>query len=105
MKLAVLMLCAAPLFAAARQMIDFDLDRRFYKGDAFAAAPECDDSAWRKLRVPHDWSIEGPFDARNPTGQGGGFLPAGVSWYRKHHSRQGSIGASSRYRIRWRDGE
>jgi hypothetical protein len=33
MKLAVLMLCAAPLFAAARQTIAFDLDWRFYKGD------------------------------------------------------------------------
>src|SRR5262249_12376280 len=34
--------------------------------------------------VPHDWSIEGPFDETHLTGQGGGFLPAGVGWYRKH---------------------
>jgi beta-galactosidase len=34
--------------------------------------------------VPHDWSIEGPFAAKNPTGGAGGFLPAGVGWYRKH---------------------
>ncbi len=36
------------------------------------------------LNVPHDWSIEGPFDEKNPTGGAGGFLPAGVGWYRKH---------------------
>ena len=42
------------------------------------------DSNWRKLDVPHDWSIEGPFDQKNPTGAAGGFLPAGVGWYRKH---------------------
>jgi beta-galactosidase len=36
--------------------------------------------------VPHDWSIEGPFAASNPTGGAGGFLPAGIGWYRKHFS-------------------
>ena len=41
------------------------------------------DSNWRKLDVPHDWSIEGSFDQKNPTGAAGGFLPAGVGWYRK----------------------
>ena len=34
--------------------------------------------------MPHDWSIEGPFAANNPTGGAGGFLPAGSGWYRKH---------------------
>jgi beta-galactosidase len=34
--------------------------------------------------APHDWSIEGPFDEKNPTGRDGGYLPAGVGWYRKH---------------------
>ena len=42
-----------------------------------------DDSAWRKVNVPHDYSIEGPFIT---TGGGGmGRLPsAGVVWYRKN---------------------
>src|SRR5947209_15766271 len=62
----------------------FDNDWRFLKGDAPGAErPEFDDSAWRKVDVPHDWSIEGPFDEKNPTGRGGGFLPSGVGWYRK----------------------
>ena len=63
----------------------FDADWRFLKADAPGAeAPGFDDSKWRPLSLPHDWSIEGPFDQNNPTGGAGGFLPAGVGWYRKH---------------------
>ena len=63
----------------------FDSDWRFLKSDAPGAEkPDFDDAGWRKLDVPHDWSIEGPFDKNNPTGGAGGFLPAGVGWYRKH---------------------
>ncbi len=36
------------------------------------------------MNVPHDWSIEGPFEEKNPAGGAGAFLPAGVGWYRKH---------------------
>jgi beta-galactosidase len=69
----------------ARATVSFDADWRFLKGDARdAEKPEFDDAAWRKLDVPHDWSIEGPFDKDNPTGRAGGFLPSGVGWYRKH---------------------
>src|SRR5215204_1697013 len=68
-----------------RATTPFDADWRFLKGGAENAQnADFDDSAWRRLNVPHDWSIEGPFDAQNPTGGGGGFLPSGVSWYRKH---------------------
>ncbi len=38
---------------------------------------------WRKLSVPHDWSIELPFDKESPTGTGGGALRGGLGWYRK----------------------
>jgi len=42
-----------------------------------------DDSAWRKLDVPHDWGIEGPF--RDELDSGSGKLPwKGIGWYRKH---------------------
>jgi len=33
--------------------------------------------------VPHDWSIEGEYDQDNPTGGRGGYLPAGIGWYRR----------------------
>jgi beta-galactosidase len=70
--------------AAPRVTIQFDDDWRFLKGDITSQAAGLDDSAWRTVRVPHDWSIEGPFDEKNPTGGAGAFLPAGVGWYRKH---------------------
>jgi beta-galactosidase len=41
------------------------------------------DSQWRQLNLPHDWSIEGEFDEKNPAGTGGGALPGGTGWYRK----------------------
>ena len=70
---------------AGRITSSFDRDWRFLKGDATGAEKtEFDDTRWRKLDVPHDWSIEGPADEKNPTGQGGGFMPSGVGWYRKH---------------------
>lgn len=73
------------VFAQGRNTSNFDSDWLFFKGDnEDARRPEVDDSAWRKLSLPHDWSIEGPFDAKNPTSGSGGFLPAGVGWYRKH---------------------
>jgi len=68
----------------ARTVLNFDSDWRFLKDDAKGAeAPVFDDSKWRKLDVPHDWSIEGPYDKANPTSRGGGYLPAGIGWYRK----------------------
>ena len=45
---------------------------------------EYNDSWWRRLDVPHDWAIEGDFYAGNPSGAGGGALPGGIGWYRKH---------------------
>ena len=68
-----------------RVIKSFDSDWRFHRGElAGADKIEFDDSAWRRLDVPHDWSIEGPFDKDNPTRGSGGFLPAGIGWYRKH---------------------
>ncbi|MEI6890940.1 MAG: glycoside hydrolase family 2 TIM barrel-domain containing protein [Pontiella sp.] len=42
-----------------------------------------DDSNWRTLDVPHDWSIEGEYRKSNPMGGTAGYLPAGIGWYRK----------------------
>ena len=68
-----------------RQHLSMDLDWAFIKGDpAGAQNPTFDDTAWRVLDVPHDWSIEGPYDQANPAGGSGAFLPAGIGWYRKH---------------------
>jgi beta-galactosidase len=70
--------------ADGRVSTSFDADWRFFKGDAKGAqATAFNDGAWRPLSIPHDWSIEGPYDQANPTSRGGGYLPAGVGWYRK----------------------
>ena len=62
----------------------FDYDWKFFLGDApEAKATDFNDESWRKLDLPHDWSIEGKIHPKNPTGGGGGFFPAGIGWYRK----------------------
>jgi len=46
------------------------------------AQPEFDDGAWRKIDLPHDWGIEGPF--RQEYDSATARLPWwGVGWYRK----------------------
>ena len=44
---------------------------------------EFDDHGWRKLNLPHDWGIEGPFRQEYP-GETGKLPWWGVGWYRKH---------------------
>ncbi len=57
---------------------------KFYLGDASGAEqPTFSDTSWRSLSVPHDWSIELPFNKNSPAGNGGGLLDGGVGWYRK----------------------
>jgi beta-galactosidase len=45
--------------------------------------PGFDDAGWRRLNLPHDWGIEGPFRQENP-GETGKLPWWGVAWYRKH---------------------
>ncbi len=71
----------------ARQRQNFDADWLFLLGDsAQMSQVDYNDSFWRKLNVPHDWAIEGDFYVGNPSGAGGGALPGGIGWYRKHFS-------------------
>ncbi|MFF7071771.1 glycoside hydrolase family 2 TIM barrel-domain containing protein [Streptomyces pseudovenezuelae] len=49
---------------------------------ADAAAPGYDDSGWREIAVPHDWSIELAPTPLNGTTSGTGFFPGGLGWYR-----------------------
>ncbi|HYW34873.1 MAG TPA: beta-galactosidase GalB, partial [Balneolaceae bacterium] len=62
----------------------FDQDWKFHLGDVKQAQdPGFNDHSWRKLNLPHDWSIEGQFSKDAPAGVGGGALPGGIGWYRK----------------------
>lgn len=66
-----------------RKRISFNQNWLFQKTDTAAYSLDFDDSDWRKLSLPHDWAIEGPFDEENGSRCGG--LPSfGKAWYRKH---------------------
>src|SRR4051812_1793837 len=68
---------------AERQQL-FDFNWKFFLGDtASAKAIDFNDKNWRTLDLPHDWSIEGKVNPKNPTGGAGGYFPAGMGWYRK----------------------
>lgn len=70
--------------AGGSHTLNFDFDWRFHLGDiAGASEMSYDDASWRQLDLPHDWSIEQPFDLDNPSGWRGGYLPGGIGWYRK----------------------
>lgn len=82
----------------ARDVRLFDEGWLFLLGDKpEMAQPGYDDSRWRRLSLPHDWAIEGDFSATNPSGAGGGALPGGVGWYRKHFRLPATEGARRYY--------
>jgi len=69
---------------AQRVITSFDADWKFIKQDiAQASAANYNDKSWRSLNVPHDWSIEYPFNRANTSGRGGGYVETGIGWYRK----------------------
>lgn len=83
-------------YAVVSLLISCSNDKQVRKVDSFnsnwvfklgnidnAYASDFNDSAWRKLDLPHDWSIEGSFSEEHPATAGGGALPGGIGWYRK----------------------
>ena len=84
--LCLLLLAASVCFGNSRpgKTVSFNQDWRFQLGDISNAQDVgFDDSQWRRLDLPHDWSIEGEFSENAPAGTGGGALPGGLGWYRK----------------------
>lgn len=74
--------------------VKLDQDWKFYRGTMKEAGKEAfDDSAWRVLDVPHDWSVEplaqsdsmsiGPFSKESAGGFATGQTVGGEGWYRK----------------------
>lgn len=95
------LLSAFTLHGQDARTVSFDADWRFKKESLVGAEkPTYTDAGWRKLDVPHDWSIEdlsvqipgrgtadsivGPFSKGAVSGRDGGFLVGGTAWYRKH---------------------
>lgn len=74
----------------------FDQEWRFFNGNPPGAEnPAFDDSKWRTLDLPHDWSIEdlseqitdsiiGPFSKAAISKMQTGYTLGGTGWYRKH---------------------
>jgi beta-galactosidase len=80
----LLLLSCSATQSFAQQQVNFNTGWKFILGDqAGASAKSFPDKAWRLLDLPHDWSIEGKFDKKNPATEGGGALPGGIGWYRK----------------------
>ena len=75
--------------------VSFDDGWRFIKDSLSGAEnPDFNDSGWRILDLPHDWSIEdlpgqngeniiGPFDKSSADKMSSGYLIGGTGWYRK----------------------
>jgi len=68
----------------------FDFNWRFHRGGAQGGeAVAFDDSQWRTVDLPHDWSIEdlpgskSPFSIDAISQVSGGFTTGGTGWYRK----------------------
>lgn len=91
----LIVLTTASLHAATSHDQSFDSNWRLLRADASGAEnPAFDDSAWRTLELPHDWSIEDLPPGTNHVGafapdesQGRertGYVVGGIGWYRKH---------------------
>jgi beta-galactosidase len=87
------LLVLLPVSASAQSqggVVLFDDDWRFRRGGAQGAeGADFDDSGWRRLDLPHDWSIEDlpgkgtPFDPAAVSQVQGGYTVGGTGWYRK----------------------
>ncbi len=83
--LAALLLSACSRMKQTRERISFNDNWAFQINETIdASAADFDDTGWRTLHLPHDFSIEGTFSIDNPATPGGGALPGGTGWYRKH---------------------
>lgn len=88
--LALFLACTALSQAQQARTVFFDEGWLFFRGDAPGAEQASfNDKQWRKIDVPHDWSIEdlpgtqSPFDSTAEVGVHGGFTVGGKGWYRK----------------------
>ena len=70
-------------YDTSKRVHDFDANWKFYLGDAEGAEQvNFDDSAWKTVSVPHDYSIEQEYTQSGEAESG--YLPGGTGWYRKH---------------------
>ena len=79
-----IMSATAPMCALTQSRQLLDSGWRFsMNADSSVVASDFDDSNWRRVDLPHDWSVELDFDRDCPSGNDGGYLPTGTGWYRR----------------------
>lgn len=62
-------------------VISINKNWRFHLGDEPEAfQTDFNDNDWRRVTLPHDWSVEGPFSKKYSSGTG--YLQGGTAWYR-----------------------
>jgi len=77
-----------------REIIPLDAGWRFQLGDEPAAkTPSFNDTTWRVLDLPHDWSIEGAFTPPPEGDKDGGYFTHGIGWYRRSFTLPASAAA------------
>jgi len=95
----VVAFCTIVITVSAQQkfarILSFDSGWRFTRDSITGAEqPDFNDSKWRSLDLPHDWSIEdipqqkpgvtiGPFSKESPGDMATGHIIGGTGWYRK----------------------
>ena len=94
-RLSILAVALAAAASFIEAQVSFGDARRFNDGWLFsladgsaAFAPAYNDSTWRRLELPHDWSIEQPYSPYLASCTG--YLPGGIGWYRKHFTVEDS---------------
>ena len=90
---ALLFLClSARAMAQGRERLSMDPQWRFALGDqAGAERPAFDDRSWRRVDLPHDWSIEGTMRQDAPGRGQFAFLPGGIEFVLSQGSTDGSL--------------
>ncbi|WP_241254832.1 hypothetical protein [Sphingobacterium sp. DR205] len=84
--------------ASGKGVQQFDSDWLFIREDLpEGERPELETHGWKKINLPHDWSIDdlpfqkkdsivGPFDRTSIGKSATGFTVGGTGWYRKKFS-------------------
>src|SRR6185437_568185 len=115
---------SSPVGGATKRLQPFNDGWRFHRGDAAGAEAEnFNDTAWRVLDIPHDWSIEdlpleraagrdaiwtagttpvrmGPFDMYlSEGGNATGWAVGGVGWYRKTFAKPQGLMAGGKVEL------
>jgi beta-galactosidase len=87
------MVAAEGFREAPRRRVLANFGWKFHRGDAPGGEKTTfDDTTWRDVDLPHDWSIErvqgsaSLFDKNAPSRHDGGYLAGGIGWYRKSFS-------------------